>query len=71
MAKFKAKLLPKIDTDKIKSEIVGKSVPEAEELIKAMENILGSEIKITPSLPSILYRLPFLKNHITVGVGQK
>ncbi len=71
LAKFKAKLLPKIDTEKVKDEILGKSVKEVEAQIKGMENVLGSEIKISPNLPTFLQRIPFLKNHIFVEVGLK
>lgn len=71
LAKFKAKLLPKIDTEKVKKEILGKSVKEVTDQIKGMENVLGSEIKISPNLPSFLQRIPFLKNHINVEVGLK
>lgn len=71
LAKFKAKLLPKIDTEKVKKEILGKSTKTVDDQIKAMENVLGSEIKISPNLPAFLQRIPFLKNHITVEVGLK
>lgn len=71
LAKFKAKLMPKIDTEKVKSDILGKAVSSVQDQIKGMENVLGSEIKISPSLPSFLQRIPFLKNHIMVEVGLK
>lgn len=71
LARFKAKLLPKIDTDKVKNQIKGKSVAKAVNIMKAMENILGSEIKISPALPPILQRLPMLSKNIKIEVGLK
>lgn len=71
LARFKAKLIPKIDVEKVISQIKGKGIAEAINSIKGMENILGSEIKISPSLPSILQRLPILSKNIKVEVGLK
>jgi len=71
LARFKAKLLPKIDTNKVKNQIKGKSVAEAVNTMKAMENVLGSEIKISPALPPILQRLPILSKNIKIEVGLK
>lgn len=71
LARFKAKLMPKIDTGKVKKQIKGKSVTEAVNIMKAMENILGSEVKISPALPPILQRLPMLSRNIKIEVGLK
>lgn len=71
LARFKAKLMPKIDTDKVKNQIKGKSAAEANNIIKGMENILGSEITISPKLPPILQRLPLLLRNIKIEVGLK
>ncbi len=71
LAKFRAKLLPKIDTEQIKNKIKGKSVKETENILKGMDNVLGSEIKFSPSLPPILQRLPLLSKNIKVEVSLK
>ena len=71
LAKFKAKMLPSIDTEKIKNQIKFKTPQEAENLIKGMNNVLGSEIKITPSLPKMLERIPYFSKNIQVEVGLK
>ena len=72
LARFKAKLLPKIDTDKIKSQIAFKAPAEAADLIKGIDNILGSEIKISPNfLPQPLQRLPIFTKNIKIEVGLK
>ncbi len=71
LARFKAKLIPIIDTDKIRSEIKFKSGSEAINIIKGMANVLDSEINITPALPKAIERLPILSNNISVEVGLK
>lgn len=71
LARFKAKLLPKIDTEKVIKQIKGKSLNDAIETIKRMENVLGSEIIISPSLPPLLQRLPLLSKNIKIEVGLK
>lgn len=70
-AKFKAKLLPKIDTEKVKSQIKFKTPAGAANILKGMDNVLGSEIKITPGLPELLQRLPLLGKNIKVEAGLK
>ncbi len=71
LARFRAKLLPKIDTELIKNKIKGKSVKDMENILKGMDNVLGSEIKFSPALPSILQRLPLLSKNIKVEVSLK
>ncbi|MBI4035539.1 hypothetical protein HY383_01195 [Candidatus Daviesbacteria bacterium] len=71
LARFKAKMLPKIDTDKIKDQFKFKTIAQVSEALKGMDNILGSEIKLTPNLPSVLGRLPVTSKNITVEVGLK
>lgn len=71
LARFKAKLLPKIDTEKIKNKIRFKTPTEVAGILKEMENVLGSEIKISPNLPEVLKRLPALTKNIKIEVGLK
>lgn len=71
LARFKAKLIPKVDKDKVRSKIKFKTFAEVESILKGMDNILGSEIKMTPNLPKILERLPILSKNIKIEVGLK
>ncbi len=71
LARFRAKLMPKIDTDSLRKQIRGRTPLEVAEILKTHENILGSDIKITPSLPGPLQRLPFLDQNIKIEVGLK
>lgn len=70
-AKFKAKLMPKIDTDKIRDQIIGRTPQSASDVIRAYQNVLGADITLTPPLPSFLQRLPILSRNIVVTVGLK
>ncbi|MBI2040197.1 baseplate J/gp47 family protein [Candidatus Microgenomates bacterium] len=71
LARFRAKLMPKLDIGKIKNQIKGKTPQQAVEDLKTLENVLGSEIKISPNLPKFLQRLPILERNIQVEVGLK
>lgn len=71
LARFKAKLIPKIDINKIKGQIKFKTSSEVENILKGMDNILSSEIKMTPDLPKALQRLPILSKNIKIEVGLK
>lgn len=71
LAKFKAKLLPKIDSNQVINKIKGKSLNEATDIIKSMDNVLGSEITFSPKLPIFLQRIPFLGRNIKLDIGLK
>ncbi len=71
LAKFRAKLMPKVDTDKIKDQIKFKTPAEVGNLLKGMDNILGAETKLTPALPAFLQRLPIFSKNIRIEVGLK
>lgn len=71
LAKFRAKLIPKLDSEKIKSDLVGKTPQQAASILKQIENVISSEVRITPSMPLFLNRIPFLKNNISVDVTAK
>lgn len=71
LARFKAKLIPKLDKAKIAKQIVGKTPSQVADIVKSYENVLGSDIKLNPPLPAPLARLPFLEKNIKVEVGLK
>lgn len=71
LARFKAKLVPKLDTSQIKKLILGKTPSQAADQLKSVENILGSDIQIKPPLPAFLQRLPLLEKNIQIEVSLK
>lgn len=70
-AKFRAKLLPKFNTDEIKQDIRGKGMVEVADKLKGLENVLGSEIKLNPSFPDNFARMPLLEKNINIIVTPK
>ncbi|MBI2196257.1 hypothetical protein HYU45_01450 [Candidatus Daviesbacteria bacterium] len=71
LARFKAKMIPQVDKDKIRNQIKFKTPAEVANLLKGMDNILGSEISWTPKIPKALERLPILSKNIKIEVGLK
>lgn len=68
-AKFKAKLMPKMDIEKIKSEIKFKTPDEVEAILKSKDSVIGADIKIKPELPRPLQRLPLLPQNINLEIN--
>lgn len=71
LAKFKAKLIPDLDKEKIKQQIIGKTPEQAAAILKNIENVISSEINITPSLPGSLKHLPLLSQNISISIEAK
>ncbi|MBI4038498.1 hypothetical protein HY384_00920 [Candidatus Daviesbacteria bacterium] len=71
LARFKAKLIPKIDTEKILNQIRFKTPEEVLSLVKNMDNVLGADIKMIPDLPKFFARMPILSKNIKIEVGLK
>lgn len=72
-AKFKAKLVPKVNQEDIKKQIAGKSEDEADQILRSkIENVIGTDIVITPNVtPSFMKRLPWMTKNINVSVTAK
>jgi hypothetical protein len=68
-AKYKAKLMPKLDLTKIKSQIAFKTPNDVEALLKSNESVIGADIKMSPSLPGPLQRLPLLPQNINLEIS--
>ena len=64
LARFKAKLSPKIDINTLKGKIRAKTPTAAIEILKKQPHIVGADIKLTPSLPAQISLLPLLNRNI-------
>lgn len=71
LARFKAKLIPKLDISKIRKQIKGQTPSQVIDTLKGQTQVLGAEIKISPNLPSFFQRLPILERNIAIEVGLK
>ena len=63
--------MPKINESEIKKKLAGKTPKAAADILKSYENVLGSEIKLTPPIPAQLARLPILERNIKIEVSLK
>lgn len=70
-AKFKAKLVPKIDLEKVKKDIAGKSLEEAGVILRRIENVVGTSFEFNPKIPRLLQRVPILTRNIAIEVTAK
>lgn len=70
-ARFKAKLLPNLNIDDLKKKIRGQSMTGLAVELKNMDNVLGSEVKLIPKLPTQISRLPLLIRNISVIITPK
>jgi hypothetical protein len=71
-AKFVAKLNPKLDQNQIKRDIAGKTIEQAAERLKQVNNVIGSQVMFTPPLPAGPWqRLPILPQNITLEITAK
>jgi hypothetical protein len=71
LAKFKAKLMPVLDVEAIRKEIKGKKIEAVADDLQGKEHIIGSEIKLIPSLPAAIAYMPWLEKNIKITVGPK
>jgi hypothetical protein len=63
---IKTGLLPKVDTEKIKHDITGKSVSSAVELLKKLPQVESVSVKVNPGIPVLSSYLPRQSDHIKV-----
>lgn len=68
-AHFKSRLLPKIDADSVKKNIVGKDLKVVETYFRQLPNIAGFEIVLKPQPPFGIRTLPRNSNNITIAVS--
>ncbi len=63
--------MPKLDMEKLKKDIAFKTDMDAAARLKQIENVIGSQIDLSPKLPGPLARLPFLTKNIQIEVTAK
>ncbi len=67
--KVQNKIVQKLDTEKIKSDLVGLSNQEAYDYLSKIDNIKDLKIKQSPNLPQLLKNMPKSKNNIKINVN--
>lgn len=71
LSKFRVKLMPKFDVNKIKNQLKGKTPEQAGTILKKIDSVIGSNIELKPRLPKPLQFLPLLIQNITVETTTK
>ena len=67
-AKIKANLVPKLDIAQIRKALVGKKPQAVKSYLAALPDVIGSQIRLTPSLPGPLSVMPRVANRIEIIV---
>lgn len=70
-ASIKTLVIPQINTDQLKTELIGKRLPQAEELLRGIEHVEGYDISIWPLLPSFLRSMPHQAERLDIVVEVK
>jgi hypothetical protein len=60
-----------LDKEQIKKQITGKSVGEATDVLKQIENVIGVVYEFSPSFTKVFGRLPFWPGNINITVVTK
>ena len=61
-------LMPKLDTEKLKEELTGKSFTDAEELLSKQPQVSGVDITLFPPIPFLPKLLPRASDNITIVI---
>lgn len=69
LARFKAKLLPKLDEGEIRNQVRARPTFMAINSLKGMERVLGAEIKFVSNIPPAIGILPLLNGNIKVTLA--
>jgi len=68
--KLHSSITPKIDEEKLKSDLAGMKIDEATKYLNGIKNVLNIEIQLSPKLPVILQGMPQRKENITIEVNK-
>jgi len=68
-ANISASLLPKIPTDNIQTELAGKSLSAAQDLLRGERNIMGAEFQIESPFPLWRDKLPLKSSNIHITIA--
>lgn len=63
-----AKLLPKVDLEEMAKTLAGKKLEQAKEYIQTVPSVTSVNFSISPALPFVNSRLPWIPSHIKINV---
>lgn len=67
-AKVKGYVRPKFDLEKLKKDLAGQKLAQAQKILGSLAGVEASSISIWPPLPSFMLRLPHVSSRILVEV---
>lgn len=65
-AKVSAQVIPEMDVEKIKTDLIGRNPTSAQEYLSSLGEVTAYELKLWPNLPGGLQRIPRSTKRITV-----
>ena len=68
---YSAKIGKIVSEDELKNNLVGKSIEQAQKILKQVSSTSEYSIRITPKLPPVLTRMPRLVNRINLTIKYK
>ena len=66
--KLRSYITPKLNESKIKNDLTGMKIDEAQDYLNSLNNIKGFEIILSPKLPPIIQTLPHQKSNIKIEI---
>ena len=63
-----AKLLPKVDLEEMVKMLAGRKLEQAKEYIQTVPSVASVNFSISPSLPFVNSRLPWIASHIKIEI---
>jgi hypothetical protein len=70
-AKVTAQVIPKLDLDEIKNDLLGRNTASAQEYLSSLSNVSSYELRLWPNLPENLRRVPKNKERINIELKAK
>jgi|694.fasta_scaffold00063_46 hypothetical protein len=66
--KLRSSIVPSLDIDKIKEDISGMKLEEAQAYLNALPNVKETSIELTPNLPASILRMPKRPGNINITI---
>ncbi len=70
-AKISSLVVPVLDTNALKQQLLGKSPVVAESILKSIDNVEGYDVQLWPTLPEAIRTFPHVKDKLTIKVEVK
>lgn len=69
-AKLRSYIMPRLDEVKIKSDLTGMRLPQAQQYLEDIKNIKGFKIDLSPNMPLPLQTMPHVTDNIELEINK-